>query len=119
MFFTADTINILDVVLEGAKALIMVVLVIIIWGAGRKFPQLSGGSWNLIIFGFMLMAVGFFFDFSDELINYESAEMPSIISTLQSIIEEGCLIGGLLLVTIGFKKWFNFVGRFLGLKSET
>ncbi len=110
-----DSINMVDVILEGAKALSMLILILIIFSAGSQYPQLSKGPWNLILFGFILMFLGFLADTSDEVINYE---MSDTLATIQSSFEELTLIIGLILVTVGFKKWFEFVGRFLGLKSS-
>ncbi len=110
-----DSINLVDVVLEGAKAVCMLVLFLIISNAGTQYPQLSKGPWKLILFGFFLMFLGFLADTSDEIIDYE---MSDTLATIQSSFEELTLITGLILTTVGFKKWFEFVGRFLGLKSS-
>lgn len=109
-----ENINMTDVVLEGLKVVITLILVLILGGAGKRFPQLSGGGWRIVIFGFILMFFGFLFDFSDEIINYE---INPVFETIEGFIEEGSLIGGLILVTLGFKSWFGFVGRILGLKG--
>ena len=112
-----EDINLVDLTLEGAKALGMLVLLFILGRAGRRYPELSSeGSWNLIIFGFMLMFVGFLFDWSDEFINYEISAMAD---SIESAIEEITLIGGLAMVTLGFSMWFSFVGRVLGLTDRT
>ena len=68
----------------------------------------------MVIFGFVLMFFGFLFDFSDEIINYAS---NPILEDAEGFIEEISLIGGLILVTLGFKSWFSFIGRILGLKG--
>lgn len=111
----AESINYTDVVLEGLKAIITLILVIVLSKAGNKYPQLSGGAWGTIIFGFVLMFIGFLFDVSDEIINYDASDLAS---KAESAVEEGSLIIGLILVTVGFSKWFNFVGRMLGLKAS-
>ena len=112
-----EDINMVDLSLEGAKAVGMLILLFILGHAGRRYPELSSeGSWNLILFGFMLMFVGFLFDWSDEFINYEISAMAD---SIESAIEEISLIGGLAMVTIGFSMWFSFVGRVLGLTDRT
>jgi len=112
-----DDINLVDFVLEGTKAFVMLILIFILSNAGRRYPELSGeSSWNWIIFGFMLMFIGFLFDWSDEFINYEAS---STADSIEAAIEEISLIGGLILTTIGFSKWFSFVGRILGLTDRT
>ncbi len=111
-----DPINIVDAILEGIKATLVFSLVFILWRSGKKYPELSGGSWNLILFGFICIAIGLMLDFSDEFIDY-----GSIIATadiIETIIEEGVLMLGFVLVTIGFNKWFAFVGRFLGINHS-
>ncbi|MEZ5592450.1 MAG: hypothetical protein R3F53_17800 [Gammaproteobacteria bacterium] len=110
----AESIDMTDVVLEGLKALTTLVLVVVLSRAGKRYPQLSGGAWGMIIFGFVLMFIGFLFDFSDEIINYDASD---IASKAESLIEEASLIIGLIMVTVGFSKWFNFVGRMMGLKA--
>lgn len=108
-----DSINMTDVVLEGLKVLTTLILIIILINAGKRYPQLSGGTWHIIIFGFVLMFTGFLFDFSDEIINYEA---NPIAENIEGLVEESTLIIGLILVTFGFKNWFSFIGRILGLK---
>jgi hypothetical protein len=110
-----DSINVVDVVLEGFKAICMLFLFIIMSRAGAKYPQLSKGPWKYILLGFFLMFLGFLADTSDEIINYE---VSASLDTVQSMFEELTLIIGLILTTIGFSNWFQFVGRFLGLKSQ-
>ena len=109
-----NSIDMTDVVLEGLKVIITLILIIILIKAGRRFPQLSGGGWRIVIFGFVLMFLGFLFDFSDEIINYK---VDQIANEFESLIEEISLITGLILVTFGFKNWFSFIGRILGLKG--
>lgn len=112
-----EDLNMVDLALEGSKALGMLILLFILSRAGRRYPELSSErSWNLIIFGFILMFVGFLFDWSDEFINYEAS---AVADSLESAIEEISLIGGLAMVTIGFSMWFSFVGRVLGLTDRT
>lgn len=109
-----DSVNMTDVVLEGLKVLTTFILIVILIRAGGRFPQLSGGGWRIVIFGFVLMFFGFLFDFSDEIINYEA---NPVAENIEGLIEEASLIGGLILVTFGFKNWFSFIGRILGLKG--
>ncbi len=110
-----ESVDMVDVLLEGIKAISVLVLFFIITQAGNRYPQLKKGSWKYITFGFFLMFLGFVADTSDEIINYD---MSPWLSSAQSFFEEGTLIIGLILVTIGFKQWFEFVGRFLGLNSQ-
>lgn len=109
-----EHINMIDVVLEGLKVVITFALIMILSKSGKRFPQLSGGAWRMVIFGFILMFFGFLFDFSDEIINYE---INPILEDAEGLIEELSLIGGLILVTLAFKNWFSFIGRILGLKG--
>ena len=110
-----EHIDLVDFILEGIKAALVFSLVFILWRSGKKYPELSGGSWNLILFGFICMAIGLMLDWSDEIINYGKIEVIDIIET---VIEEGILMLGFVLVTIGFNKWFAFVGRFLGINRS-
>ncbi len=110
-----DSINWVDVALEGGKAICMLVLLFIVINAGGRYPQLTKGPWKFITFGFMLMFLGFLADASDEIINYE---VSKVVDAMQSMFEELTLIIGLILTTIGFNRWFDFVGRFLGLKPR-
>lgn len=93
----------------------MLGLIFILWSSGKKYPELSGGSWNLILLGFIFIAIGMALDWSDEIINYKGVELFDLVET---IIEEGILMLGFVLVTIGFNKWFAFVGRFLGINRS-
>ena len=104
-------ISSIDVFLEGLKVIGMLFLLVTIINAGRRYPALAGRDWNLVIAGFVLMLIGFLFDWSDEFIDYVGLELEFI----QAFIEEVGLIGGLFLVTIGFNRWFNFVSRFMGI----
>jgi len=110
-----EHIDLVDFILEGIKTTLVFALVFILWRSGKKYPELSGGSWNLILLGFICMAIGLMLDWSDEVINYEKIEVVDIIET---VIEEGILMLGFILVTIGFNKWFSFVGRFLGINRS-
>ncbi len=115
MFVDAASVDLLDLLLEGAKALVMLVLVVIMYRAGGKYPQLASGPWGLITSGFLLMFIGFLFDWSDEFVNYDASVMAA---QAEAIIEETSLIIGLIMVTVGFGKWFVFVARFMGLEEE-
>ncbi|ACB52363.1 hypothetical protein cce_3015 [Crocosphaera subtropica ATCC 51142] len=109
-----DEVSFLDIFLEGLKVLGMIFLLLTLVDAAEKYPSLAGSRWNLIILGFVLMLVGFAFDWSDEFINYEAS---SLLNIIEVVIEEVGLIGGLFLVTFGFKSWFRFMSRFLGISS--
>ena len=111
-----EDINIVDVVLEGLKAIGMIFLIFTLLRASKRYPSLSGSRWNLIVNGFILMLVGFIFDWSDEFLNYEASP---ILETLEAFIEEIGLIGGLFLVTVGFNRWFEFISRFLGIEAKS
>lgn len=110
-----ENIDVVDFVLEAIKAALVLGLIFILWSSGKKYPELSGGSWNLILVGFICMAVGLILDWTDEIINYGAIELVDLIET---VIEEGILMLGFVLVTIGFNKWFAFVGRFLGINRS-
>jgi hypothetical protein len=110
-----ETIDTVDLILETIKAVLVIVLIFILWKSGKKYPELSGGSWNLILFGFICIAIGMLLDLSDEVINYQ---VIPLIDIVEAIIEEGILMLGFVLVTFGFNKWFAFVGRFLGIKHS-
>lgn len=103
-----------DIIIEGIKALLVLALLFVLWRCGRKYPELSGGSWNLIIIGFFCIEMGMLLDWSDEIINYDSLH----IDLIETIIEEGMSMVGFVLTTIGFSKWFEFVGKFLGMDSQ-
>lgn len=110
-----EYIDIVDFILESIKAILVFGLIFILWKSGKKYPELSGGSWNLILLGFICIAIGLTLDWSDEIINYKAINMVDVIET---VIEEGILMLGFVLVTIGFNKWFAFVGRFLGINRS-
>ncbi len=110
-----DDISAVDILLEGLKVLGMIFLLYTLFRASKRYPSLSGSRWNLIVYGFILMLVGFAFDWTDEFINYEAS---AALETIQAFIEEIGLIGGLFLVTIGFNQWLRFISRFLGIKAE-
>lgn len=109
-----ENIDIVDFILEAIKTALVLGLVFILWRSGKKYPELSGGSWNLILFGFICIAVGLMLDWSDEVINYGKG----VADLVETVIEEGILMLGFVLVTIGFNKWFAFVGRFLGINRS-
>ena len=110
-----EEISLTDVLLEGLKVIGMIFLLLTLIDAGERYPSLAGNRWNIIIAGFVLMLIGFAFDWSDEFIDYEASP---IINTMQVVIEEGGLIGGLFLVTFGFRSWFKFMSRFLGITDR-
>ncbi len=115
MFLPPSDISWLDVVLEGLKVLGMLGLVIVLWRTGRRYPDLATRSWSLILAAFVLMFIGFAFDWSDEVLNYPAWPVAEAV---EAWIEELSLIGGLILATIGFTGWFTFVARFMGLKAK-
>jgi hypothetical protein len=104
-----ENINYIDLITEGIKAILVLVLIFILWRCGKKYPELAGGSWNLIIFGFIGIDFAMFLDWSDEIVSYRSIDL------LETIIEEGSSMLGFVLITVGFSKWFEFVGKFLGM----
>ncbi|MCK5872523.1 MAG: hypothetical protein KAG26_06835 [Methylococcales bacterium] len=108
-----EQIDVIDLILEGTKALLGCNVVFILWRSGKKYPELSGGSWNIILFGFSCITIGSILDFSDEIINYHQLE---IVGHIEAILEEGLLMLGFIMVAFGFDKWSTFVGRFLGIK---
>ncbi|MCP4487655.1 MAG: hypothetical protein GY820_10120 [Gammaproteobacteria bacterium] len=110
-----ESINWVDVGLEGTKAISMLVMLVIVRNSGARYPQIAKGPWKFIGIGFTLMFLGFLCDTSDEIINYEANDA---VAVAQSMFEELTLICGLVLATIGFSGWFDFVGRFLGLKKS-
>lgn len=103
-----------DIILEGIKAALVLALIFVLWRCGRKYPELAGGSWNLIIFGFLSIEIAMLLDWSDEIIDYKGLN----IGLIEGIIEEGLSMVGFVLTTIGFSKWFEFVGKFLGMDSQ-
>lgn len=111
-----EYINLVDVVLEGLKVIGMIFLIFTLLRAGKRYPFLSGSRWNVIVNGFILMLIGFTFDWSDEFLNYEASP---VLETLEAFIEEIGLIGGLFLVTVGFSRWFEFISRFLDIEAKT
>ena len=42
-----ESIDILEVILEGVKAVGIWFLVAVIWRAGNRFPELSNASWQI------------------------------------------------------------------------
>ena len=110
-----DDIDLIDLVLEGLKVIGMIFLLFTLFRASKRYPSLSGSRWNIIVNGFVLMLIGFTFDWTDEFINYEAS---STLETIEAFIEEIGLIGGLFLVTVGFSRWLKFISRFLGIKAQ-
>jgi hypothetical protein len=104
-----ENIDYIDIVIESVKAILVLALIFILLRCGKKYPDLAGGSWNLIIFGFIFIDIGMILDVSDEIIDYASFNL------LESIIEEGAVMLGFVLITVGFGRWFEFVGKFLGM----
>lgn len=109
-----ENISYIDLVTEGIKATLVFALLIILWRCGKKYPELAGGSWNLILIGFICIDVGMLLDLSDEIISYRNTSQ--IVDLVETVIEEGGSMLGFVLVTIGFNKWFQFVGKFLGME---
>ena len=112
--FLSD-VSFADILLEGLKVVGMIFLLVTLVNAAEQYPSMAGNRWNIIIYGFILMLVGFTIDWTDEFIDYEASPL---VSYLQAFIEEMGLIGGLFLVTFGFKRWFKFINRFLGIPSK-
>jgi hypothetical protein len=104
-----EQINYTDLIIEGIKAALVLALIFILWRCGKKYPDLAGGSWNLIIFGFIGIELGMLLDWSDEIIDYASFDL------FETVIEEGSSMLGFVLITVGFGRWFEFVGKFLGM----
>ncbi len=110
-----EQIDLVDLSFEFAKALMVSSLVFMLWRKGKQYPELSGGSWNVILLGFICIAIGLILDFSDEIIDYRVNETMGFI---EKLIEESILMLGFIMVTFGFDKWSTFVGRFLGIKQR-
>ncbi|MDJ0601110.1 MAG: hypothetical protein QNJ37_19995 [Crocosphaera sp.] len=110
-----DEVSFLAIFLEGLKIIGMIFLLLTLVDGSDKYPFLAGTRWNMIMIGFVFMLIGFAFDWSDEFINYKASP---VLNTLEIIIEEVGLIGGLFFVTFGFKSWFRFMSRFLGISSS-
>ncbi len=110
-----DDISLADILLEGLKVLGMIFLIWTLLDVADQYPSLAGRRWNIIIYGFVLMLIGFAIDWTDEFINYEASPL---LNNLEVFVEEIGLIGGLFLVTLGFKSWFKFMSRFLGITSR-
>ncbi len=104
-----ENIDYIDIIIESIKATLVLALIFILLRCGKKYPDLAGGSWNLIIFGFIGIDIGMFLDVSDEIIDYGTFDL------FESVIEEGAVMIGFVLITIGFSRWFEFVGKFLGM----
>jgi len=111
-----EDINLVDVTLEGLKVIGMIFLIFTLLREGKRYPSLSGSRWNIIVNGFILMLIGFAFDWSDEFLNYEAS---LVLETLEDFIEEIGLISGLFLVTVGFDRWFKFISHFLDIEAKT
>lgn len=109
-----ENISYIDLVTEGIKAALVFALLIILWRCGKKYPDLAGGSWNLILIGFIFIDIGMLLDLSDEIISYR--DTSQVVDLVESIIEEGSSMLGFVLITVGFNKWFQFVGKFLGME---
>lgn len=112
--FLSD-VSFADILLEGLKVVGMIFLLLTLVNASEQYPSIAGKRWNIIIYGFILMLIGFAIDWTDEFIDYEASAQTAY---LQAFIEEMGLIGGLFLVTFGFKRWFKFISRFLGISSN-
>lgn len=111
-----ENISYIDLVVEAIKAALVLALIFILWRCGKKYPELAGGSWNLIIIGFICIDFGMFLDVSDEIIGYRDA--GTVVDLLETVIEEGSSMLGFVLITVGFGKWFDFVGKFLGMERS-
>jgi hypothetical protein len=109
-----EHVNFIDLVVEGIKAILVLALIVTLWRSGKRYPELAGGSWNLIILGFVCIETGMLLDWSDETIDYNAIG----IDLIETVIEEGILTLGFILITIGFDKWFEFIGRFLGISRQ-
>ena len=114
MFALVQDISYLDIITEAIKAVLVLVLLVILWRCGKKYPDLAGGSWNLILIGFVCINIGMFLDVSDEVISYR--DTSKLVNIIENTIEEGLSMIGFVLITVGFNKWFQFVGKFLGME---
>ena len=87
MFVLVENISYIDLITEAIKAILVFALLIILWQCGKKYPDLAGGSWNLIIIGFICIDIGMFLDLSDEFISYRNTS--EIVDLIENTIEEG------------------------------
>lgn len=99
--------NMIAIIFESLGFITSTILFLVVLFAGRRYPSLVEGNWNLIVLGFFFFALGFGIDFADE---FEFAN-SDLFNTLETIF----LAGGLLLAAVGFSRWFNFMARFLGV----
>ncbi len=114
MFVLVEHISYIDIITESIKAILVLALLVILWRCGKRYPDLAGGSWNLILIGFVCIDIGMFLDVSDEIISYRNTS--DLVDLVENTIEEGCSMLGFVLITVGFSKWFQFVGKFLGME---
>ncbi len=101
--------------LEAIQVIAMVVLLVVLVRAGRRYPEIATTSWQWVVVGFTMMLFASLVDFTDEVFNYKAAYMPNLFATF---ISKAGMIGGLILAAMGFSTWFEFMARFLGLRPK-
>jgi hypothetical protein len=101
--------------LEGVQVIALIVLVVVLVRAGRRYPEIASTSWQWIVIGFVMILVATVVDFSGQIFDYSATYMPYLFATF---ISEVGMVGGLILAAMGFYTWFEFVARFLGLKPR-
>ncbi len=103
------------VVLEATTVIAVAALLVVLVRAGRKYPEIATTSWQWVVVGFVMIVVALLVDLSDEIIDYRAAYMPNVIA---AFVTEGGMVCGLILATVGFATWFEFMARFFGLRRK-
>ncbi|PCI32071.1 MAG: hypothetical protein COB54_08480 [Alphaproteobacteria bacterium] len=97
------------VILEGSRALILLLIVLYLWHTGKDHFTGRRKGWKMILGGFSLLFMGALVDITDE---YDALAQYIIIgpTPIQAVLEK--VIGGLggfLLIAMGLVRWVPLV----------
>jgi PAS domain S-box-containing protein len=107
-----------DILLESARAVIVLALLVYLWRAGNRKSHTDQRGWSYILGGFSLLLLGSIFDITD---NFESLNRFVIIgdTETQAFIEKVIgFLGGFVLLAIGLVRWVPSVQRLVTISAE-
>lgn len=108
-----------DLVLEGVRGVVLLLIVVFLYFAGKKRSDISRRGWRLIIMGFGLLLFGSIMDVTD---NFESLNRFVVVgdTETQAVLEKMVgFLGGFMLLAIGLLRWIPTVASIDRVKQRT
>ena len=103
-----------DVILEGIRAIVLLILVGYLWSLGNRKNFIVTAGWRSIQFGFVLILFGSFLDVTD---NFDSLNRYVVVGDTETEAFLEKVVGylaGFVLLTFGLIRWGPTVEQLMG-----